>query len=112
MSEAACRIAVKTRAARPDPVLDEFSRFLPCEHCGHYVGYFEMHHRLFRSHGGGWVPSNIILLCLSCHHNTTDERLAGFGLNCRSWEKPEIVPVWTWYAGFVLLDDEGGYTVA
>lgn len=69
-----------------------------------------MHHRLFRSRGGLWTPSNVILLCPEHHLDTTNERLGGTGLNCQSWESPNEVPVEVWYEdGAVFLDDEGGY---
>lgn len=108
MTEASCTRLCRLRAAAPFPELDEYSTRLPCEYCSRF-NYLERHHRLFRSHGGLWVPSNIVMLCQGCHAATTDEQLTGAGLNVRTGEVPAEVPVYIWYAGFVLLDDDGGY---
>lgn len=91
---------------------DSLGDKLPCEYCGVWA-YLERHHRQFRSRGGDWRPSNIFLLCGHDHHLTTVARngwARDAGLWVSQWAKPEEIPVWTWYAGWVLLDNEGGYT--
>lgn len=40
-----------------------------CEYCG--AKATEMHHRINRSQGGGWHPSNIVHLCSNCHRKAT-----------------------------------------
>lgn len=111
MSEKTCTVLVRQRAARPYPDLDEHVPQLPCEHCGKF-GYLERHHRQFRSRGGLWIPSNVILICSSCHLSATDEApwVQGCGLNVHSFEEPSLVPVDLWHAGAVLLDDCGTFT--
>lgn len=79
-----------------------------------YPQSLERHHRQFRSRGGLWTPSNVVLLCHDCHEGATDEApwVTGTGLNVHTWEDPREIPVRLWYVnGLVLLDDVGGYTV-
>ena len=40
--------------------------FIPCEVCG--ARAVDVHHILFRSHGGTDEVENIILLCRNCHN--------------------------------------------
>ena len=37
-----------------------------CQLCGQ-TGVIQVHHIIYRSHGGGDIPDNLISLCLSCH---------------------------------------------
>ncbi|ATN94025.1 HNH endonuclease [Mycobacterium phage Kumao] len=84
-----------------------------CERCGRKGESY--HHRLKRSQGGLWTPSNIVLVCghgtAGCHgwieHNANDADSAGY--HVRPWEKPEEKPVRTCIAGWALLDDDGSY---
>lgn len=112
-SQAKTTLLVQDRAAEP------FQEFylsigdkLPCEYCGHWE-HLQRHHRQFRSRGGDWRPSNIILLCGQCHHLVTvcqNGWAREQGLWVSQWAKPEEVSVLTWYGGFVLLDNHGGWT--
>lgn len=91
-------------------VLDDavVGEFMPCELCGSWE-VCERHHRQFRSRGGLWVPSNILLLCEWDHMKATDERAAP-GVNVSQFGDPRTVPVQLWYTDEpVCLDDEGGY---
>lgn len=92
---------------------DSLGPYLPCEYCGTW-GNLERHHRQFRSRGGDWRPSNIILLCGQCHHLVTVAHngwAREAGLWVSQWAKPEEVPVYVWYAeSFVLFDNDGGCT--
>ena len=111
MDERSCRLICRYRAVRYDPSLNAVSDLLPCEGCGRWQ-ILEAHHRQFRSRGGLWVPSNILLLCNSCHRAATLERIPpDMGWNVHSWNDPKVVPVRVWYASLpVLFDDEGGFT--
>jgi 5-methylcytosine-specific restriction endonuclease McrA len=111
MGEGLCTDLVRKRALSWNEFLHPDTEFLPCECCGQWKPT-ERHHRQFRSRGGLWVPSNIVLLCHDCHEGATDEApwVSGSGLNVHVWEEPTEVPVRLWYAGRVLLDDDGGYT--
>ena len=93
-----------------DPALRPDADYLPCESCGRWSDRLERHHRQFRSRGGVWVPSNVVLICRDCHADATDEApwVTGTGLNVHSFEEPTEVPVRLWYAeGYALLDDNG-----
>lgn len=105
---------VRARAVSWDRSLHPNMEFLPCESCGRWDGPLERHHRQFRSRGGLWIPSNLVLICRACHSDATDEApwVTGTGLNVHSFEVPQEVPVRLWYAGMVLLDDGGGYKAA
>lgn len=86
-----------------------------CELCsaaraGHW------HHRLDRSLGGLWLPSNGLHACPLCHLSVTDqsgERLALCRRNgwvLRTNEDPALVPVLLCHGytfGWYLLDDGG-----
>jgi 5-methylcytosine-specific restriction endonuclease McrA len=107
MDKKQCIDLVHERAVSvlPDAVVGEL---MPCELCG-WWGNCERHHRQFRSRGGQWLPSNILLLCPDCHLMATDEQ-AVEGVNVSQFAHPERVPVKLWYTDEpVCLDDEGGY---
>lgn len=112
MNEKRCTELVRVRAVSFDPALHSAMSWLPCEVCGVWHGGLERHHRQFRSRGGTWVPSNVILICGDCHRAATDEApwVHGSGLNVHSFEEPSEVPVRLWHSGEVLLDDAGGFT--
>lgn len=114
MNEKICTMLVQNRAVSYDPSLHGQAGALPCERCGRWSHTLERHHRQFRSRGGLWVPSNILLLCSGCHSDATDEApwVAGSGVNVHSYEVPAEVRVNLWHCGWVLLDDEGGYQAA
>lgn len=105
MSEDRCRKIVRTRSAGV------------CEMCGTKPAD-TMHHRRKRSQSGPWMPSNILHLCgdgvVGCHGRVSNTRTDFYrrGFLVHSWDLWSEVPVWTWYAGVVLLDDAGGYVVA
>lgn len=113
MNELVCRRTVKQRAVSYDPSLHADTEHLPCEGCGRWVNSYEMHHRQFRSRGGVWVPSNILLLCGWCHNCATDERpwAVARGFNVKTGQEPSRVPVRLWYAdeALCLIGDDGGY---
>lgn len=93
--------------------VDADSAWPPCEHCGQWAPGLEMHHRKFRSRGGDWRPANIIGLCSKCHQQVTTDHTGSartHGLAVSQVEEPEQIPVTTWYAGAVLLDNLGCYT--
>lgn len=46
----------------------------PCWICELRPGT-DVHHRVFRSQGGGDVPDNFVLLCRTCHRDLHDGRL-------------------------------------
>lgn len=81
-----------------------------CERCGlaHAVHW---HHRLNRSQGGTWHPSNGYHLCLSCHAlmDDSDPVLFDMGWRIKGWDKRPYseVPVMHHAWGMVLLDDLG-----
>lgn len=113
-TEARTTLLVQDRAvAIFEGFYDGIGDKLPCEYCGEW-GYLERHHRQFRSRGGLWIASNVILLCRRHHHMVTvcpDSWAADEGLSVSQWAKPQEVAVRVWYVeGFVLLDDDGGYT--
>lgn len=56
MSEGECRRIVMTRAGLGDP---DMAR---CERCGRHSP-LSCQHLIKRSHGGGWDPRNIVVLC-------------------------------------------------
>jgi 5-methylcytosine-specific restriction endonuclease McrA len=111
MDEARCRSLVTQRALIPWSET-EYGGPPGCEGCGTLRSIsFEMHHRRFRSRGGLWVPSNVILLCKRCHDGAGGELLwAQFrGYNVHTWEDTTQVPVQLWWSDRpVLLDDVGG----
>lgn len=107
--KAVCIQRVRERALSVFPDSHPDATFMPCELCGVWGYPCELHHRQFRSRGGGWVPSNILLLCPSDHLAATEERAAP-GVSVSQFAKPEEVPVKLWYTdGPVCLDNQGGY---
>lgn len=104
MNEKKCRQIVAERAGNK------------CEICEAPPG--SMHHRRFRSQGGPWTPSNILRLCgdgvRGCHGKLTNTngRRAEYeaeGWIVPAWKDWQSTPVKTW-RGYLLLDDEGGWT--
>ena len=111
---------------------DHHTRFLVtarasscCEVCGISVvrDICSYHHRVPRGMGGTrspWInlPSNILLVCGSatsmggCHESIESHRERAYAngwLVRRGAFLPAEVPVLTYYAGRVLLDDHGAY---
>ncbi len=88
-----------------------------CELCGAVRDAMSMHHRMNRSQGGLWLPSNVPRLCGTgttyCHGWVTHERdlAKDAGLAILTGEHPASVPVWLRTAqfgpGWWTLDDEG-----
>jgi hypothetical protein len=70
-----------------------------CEFCG-VRRASSYHHRLKRSHGGTWAPSNGLHLCgdgtTGCHGQVegTPDWAKDHGLWVPSWGDPESQPVW------------------
>lgn len=92
-----------------------------CCRCGAVYQWsgFSIHHRRLRSHPwpGLHHASNLILLCGSgdtgCHgwvHAHPSEARGKGWLVSGFDDHPEQAPVWVKGRGFVLLDDEGGWT--
>lgn len=73
----------------------------------------QWHHRLNRSQGGTWAPSNGLHVCVPCHAYVTDGERAE--AKAKGWAvapgvtPPAEVPVLR-RGEWVLLDDEGGIT--
>lgn len=69
----------------------------------------EQHHRMNRSQGGSWKPSNLLHLCASHHlHITTHPQAAREqGWAVASHQDPASTPVWLAGRGFVFLTDDG-----
>lgn len=92
-----------------------------CEVCGS-ARATNMHHRLNRSQGGTWAPSNLLHLCGSgttgCHgFITCNPAAAGHsGAALQSHQDPATTPVQliTWLGGVrpYLLGDDGTYGTA
>jgi hypothetical protein len=66
-------------------------------------------HRVARSRGGAWCPSNGVHLCARHHAEThaEPERARDLGLHVRTGRIPALVPV-RLAAGWVLLRADGG----
>lgn len=47
--------------------------FIPCEHCGKRA--VDIHHIIYRSHGGTDEVENLIALCRKCHDMAHDNEL-------------------------------------
>lgn len=82
-----------------------------CEACDRYSAT-DWHHRLNRSQGGLWCPSNGMHLCRTCHHLITTEREVA---KERGWAlEPHQVPTASrcLFAriGYVLLSPAGDVT--
>lgn len=113
MNEGLCRHIVGLRALSPMAQTEYGGLAPPCEGCGTFLLPLECHHRKFRSRGGLWKPSNILLLCTQCHLQATEETLwaQSHGWNIHTWEDSLLVPVTLWHTEVELwLDDEGGWT--
>jgi len=69
----------------------------------------EAHHRMNRSQGGSWNPSNLLHLCASHHlHVTTHPQAAREqGWAVASHQDPARTPVWLAGRGLVFLTDDG-----
>lgn len=81
-----------------------------CEICGEPAS--EWHHRKNRSQGGTWTASNGLHLCSRCHRYVTEHPAVSYpcGWAVRRAGKPADMPVLTRRHGWVLLNDEGGWT--
>lgn len=112
MNEAECTRLVRVRAASPYPDISDIHTLLPCECCGQFSDTLERHHRQYRSRGGEWTPSNIVLICRPDHNRVdADQQWAiQSGMAVHSWDHPELAPVCVWYCKTpVLLRDDGCY---
>lgn len=82
-----------------------------CEGCGNREAT-EIHHRKYKSRGGGHEVSNLIHLCgwgnhTGCHGVAHSAEGHELGWSCSSWSVASRVPLL--YRGtLVLLTDEGG----
>lgn len=75
----------------------------------------EWHHRINRSQGGPWCPSNGLDACSPCHTWIThhSEAAEPLGLHLKPGVDPATVPVWSaLYGRHVLLDPDGCLTFA
>lgn len=85
-----------------------------CEKCGSGGG-LEKAHRIARSQGGKWDPSNVLDLCHDCHHGNHAEPQIAYdhGWHLRGHvEDTTVVRALLrkgWSVGWALLDDKGGY---
>lgn len=85
-----------------------------CEMCG-APGGLEKAHRIARSQGGRWDPSNVLDLCHGCHHGNHGAPQVAYehGWHLRGHvEDTASTPVLLrkgWSVGWALLDDDGGY---
>jgi hypothetical protein len=83
-----------------------------CEGCGKAPAT-EIHHRRYKSRGGGHEVSNLIHLCGWGNHTGCHGR-AHKGGESIGWSVfsgiyvPSLIPVWYRRSGWVLFDDEGG----
>lgn len=117
MNEAQVRKLVKERAVSVfgDWILGWIDVATPmCEACGKW-GVDEIHHRLNRSQGGKWSPSNCVGLCRWCHQWVTEhpKLAAAEGLHLRRHERPDETAVRLWYGrGLVILHDDGTWNNA
>jgi hypothetical protein len=80
-----------------------------CEKCGS-TDAMTHHHRRKRSHQGGHAPSNIVLLCITCHdwveHHATEAGAGGWVLGPA--DESLVVPIKHHQLPYrVRLDDEG-----
>jgi hypothetical protein len=85
-----------------------------CEACG--APGLEWSHRVDRSDGGTWSPTNGLWACSPCHqwwHSNPLQAYQG-GWRLRSGTDPAVTVVWlrTRYGqGWWLLDEEGSYVM-
>lgn len=86
-----------------------------CEKCGQ-ARAVHWHHRLNRSQGGTWHPSNGLHLCLADHllMDGANAELFDSGWRIKPWDKRlySEIPVLHWQWGWVLLTDDGDYHLA
>jgi hypothetical protein len=81
-----------------------------CEGCGKQPAT-NLHHRLYRSRGGGNEVSNLIALCgmgnaAGCHQIAHSGEGVELGWSCNSWTSPTLTPVL--YRGVMSwLTDQG-----
>lgn len=117
ISEALARVVVAKRAGA---VIGNDGTILSpgrCEVCGLHPST-DWHHRLARSHGGPWAPSNGLHLCHDCHmrihHHPADSALGGWVVRAGDPMSYDDLPVWlripwsTWGAWW-LINDDGDY---
>lgn len=85
-----------------------------CEKCGK-SGALEKAHRIARSQGGRWEPSNVLDLCHDCHHGNHGSPQSAYD---HGWHLRGHVEDTTtmrvlfrkgWRVGWALLDDIGGH---
>lgn len=91
-----------------------------CARCGRSLEAIpgSRHHRRPRSHpwDGLHLPSNLVLLCGSgttgCHGWAHSNPAQAYeeGLLIHAWQYPKDQPIHTKTRGWVLLDDQGGWT--
>jgi hypothetical protein len=98
-----CYRITDARAGLGDPLMHR------CERCGS-AELLTHHHRVKRSHGGGHVPSNVVLLCGSCHphveHHADEAEAEGWVV--KSGGDPRQIPIFHHPMNMcVLLDDDG-----
>ncbi|WP_280245537.1 HNH endonuclease [Nocardia abscessus] len=104
MNESLCRRIVTERSGRQ------------CERCR--TPGITMHHRWKRSHGGPWTPSNIVALCVACHHWVEHHPTMAHELGLwlfNGQHEPELHRVWLRDPWMLLdrwawLDDFGDYS--
>lgn len=109
MTEAECTAIVYARAGLGDP---DMAR---CEKCG-AASPLTRQHLVKRSHGGGWDPRNIVILCGSgttgCHGwaegNPVEAQAAGWAYE--STEELGVRPITHRFLGQVWLDVQGNYS--
>ena len=84
---------------------------LLCERCGRRPGS-EYCHRLARSQGGLWCPSNAWWGCSQCHRECHASPALAYeqGWHVRSHQNPAVVPMWMAGRGLVLLRPDGSVT--
>lgn len=95
-----------------------------CLRCGNELDHIwsghSLHHRHMRSHPfrGLHLPANLIHLCGSgttgCHgwvHNHPKTAMEYGWIVSMGEDHPETVPVWDAHRGWLLLDNQGGYTL-
>lgn len=81
-----------------------------CERCARRPGC-EYCHRLARSQGGLWCPSNAWWGCTQCHRECHASPALAYeqGWHVRSTQNPALVPMWVAGQGLVYLTPAGGY---
>lgn len=95
-----------------------------CLRCGNELDHIwsghSLHHRHMRSHPfpGLHLPANLIHLCGSgttgCHgwvHNHPKTAMEYGWIVSMGEDHPENIPVWDAHQGWLLLDNQGGYTL-